>query len=1363
MKARFKISLFCIFLMTAWFTPLHSQQVSAEYISSHTPAKLSSGEQVWDGIQNILINKDRLYVVDVWAGLQILDVSNVYKPKELGAFTTDQRAQNVFVDDHYAYLATTMGGVQLLDVSDPAHIKKAGTIKTEGDAYWVVADYPRVYVAEAKKGLGVYDVSEVDKIYTVAHIATNGWAWSLFLDGKKLYVGDKKSGLIILDVTNTIDIKTLGRYTGTKDIKTLFVENKLAYIADGPGGFLIIDVANPASPKLVGKLKVDGYIYDAHKSGNSVFLANDRKQRLDIVNVSDPHNPRLEGSYQTKKKIFSALKKDVYVFVAADSATMILRYNRPPQLANIEDQQVNENEAFTIQAFGSDPDNDAIEYAFDNLPAGATFDSLSGLFSWTPSFEQSGVYKNLKITVTEKTASALSASDEFKITVNHVNRNPSLPELENYQIDENKMLAFTIPEGSDPDKEDQGKLTYEVQNLPPGAEFNPQTRQFSWTPSFEQSGVYNLSFSVQDPAGGSDSKTSVITVRHIDRKPVLAEVGPQSVAENATLTFTLKGSDADKEDQTALSYRAFNLPKGALFDPATATFSWSPTFEQSGTYKNLLFVFTAGAMKDSVSVDVTVNHVNRRPKLNTLKDQTVDEDKLLAFTINGTDDDAEDQGKLVYSAANLPQGAKFNPDSARFSWKPTFEQSGVYKNVIFMIQDAAGLKDSSVISITVNHVNRAPALAVIEPKVADENTNLAFDLKGSDPDAEDQGKLTYTAKGLPEGAKLEGNHFSWTPTYDQSGQYSVTFTVSDGQFTDSKEAKITVNHVNRPPQIAGIAAQEVDENKVLTFKISGSDPDKEDDGKWKFTAGGLPDSALFDTTTNTFSWKPSYEQSGKYTVKFTLTDPAGLSDEKTTEITVNHINRAPRLPDQPAQAVDENQTLNFTLLPAVDPDKEDQGKIVYTAKNLPQGATFDPAGRQFNWTPTFEQSGEYKVTFSVTDGQYSDSKDVNISVKHVNRAPQIVQPAAQAVDENKPWQLKIEYADPDKEDQGKLKIAVANKPEKMQFDESKALFSWKPGFEDSGNYENIKLSVTDPAGLSDEKTFSLVVNHVNRAPVLQAVAPLKAKENEAIAFNLQATDPDKEDDGKLSYSCDNLPQGASLSSDGAFSWRPLFTQAGAYTLHFKVTDSGKLSDTKEGKITVADVNRAPVLQEPGSKTVKENEEVSFTLQATDEDTDNTMKYSAQNLPQGASFDAASGHFSWKPGFDQAGDYSVTFMVSDGKEEKTVSADIKVQNVNRKPQISGPSSEEVQEGQSVSLSYSATDADNDELTFSADGLPSGASIDSRSGSLSWQTSEGQAGSYSITVKVSDGTDEAGTSTTITVTPKPAPAPPDSTQH
>jgi hypothetical protein len=56
--------------------------------------------------------------------------------------------------------------------------------------------------------------------------------------------------------------------------------------------------------------------------------------------------------------------------------------------------------------------------------------------------------------------------------------------------------------------------------------------------------------------------------------------------------------------------------------------------------------------------------------------------------------------------------------------------------------------------------------------------------------------------------------------------------------------------------------------------------------------------------------------------------------------------------------------------------------------------------------------------------------------------------------------------------------------------------------------------------------------------------------------------------------------------------------------------------------------------------------LTFTIAADDADGD-TLFYSAASLPDGSSFDADTGLFSWTPRYDQAGIYSVHFEVSDG--------------------------------------------------------------------------------------------------------------------
>jgi len=202
---------------------------------------------------------------------------------------------------------------------------------------------------------------------------------------------------------------------------------------------------------------------------------------------------------------------------------------------------------------------------------------------------------------------------------------------------------------------------------------------------------------------------------------------------------------------------------------------------------------------------------------------------------------------------------------------------------------------------------------------------------------------------------FQDKEFIWTPTFEQSGGYTVSFDLSDGQLNDSKSTQITVNHVNRPPTLALISPQTIDENVLLQFTITGNDSDKEDAGQWILSASNLPQGASFVPATAAFTWTPTYEQSGIFTLTFTNTDPAGLNIAQQAEITVNHVNRPPAFNPIIGQVVDENTLLTFIIPPGEDPDKEDVDKIKYAALSLPEGAAFDPAARILTWTPTYEQ------------------------------------------------------------------------------------------------------------------------------------------------------------------------------------------------------------------------------------------------------------------------------------------------------------------------------------------------------------------------------------------------------------------------
>ena len=234
-----------------------------------------------------------------------------------------------------------------------------------------------------------------------------------------------------------------------------------------------------------------------------------------------------------------------------------------------------------------------------------------------------------------------------------------------------------------------------------------------------------------------------------------------------------------------------------------------------------------------------------------------------------------------------------------------------------------------------------------------------------------------------------------------------------------------------------------------------------------------------------------------------------------------------------------------------------------------------------------------------------------------------------------------------------------------------------------------------------------------------------------LTFQVSANDPNG---GTLTYSASGLPQGATLAGQ-TFQWTPAADQVGSHQVTFTVSD-GQTQLSQAVTITVAAApipNSAPVLAAIGAKSVSENVLLSFAVSATDADAQNTLSYSATGLPSGAQFSGQT--FRWTPDYSQAGSYQVTFIVSDGHDQDSETVTISVANANRPPTLNTVSDRSVDTGNTLALSLSATDADGDSLTYSATGLPTGATLSGQN--LTWTPTSSQVGSYDITFTVSDG--------------------------
>ena len=395
----------------------------------------------------------------------------------------------------------------------------------------------------------------------------------------------------------------------------------------------------------------------------------------------------------------------------------------------------------------------------------------------------------------------------------------------------------------------------------------------------------------------------------------------------------------------------------------------------------------------------------------------------------------------------------------------------------------------------------------------------------------------------------------------------------------------------------------------------------------------------------------------------------GSGGETIEEGVLSSQNTAPVLTAIGAKNVNELVALSFTAI-ATDGDLPAQTlTFSIDQPSIDKGMSIGASTGAFTWTPTEAQDGAYTVVFTVSDGYLTDTETITITVADVNSAPVLATIGAKAVNELAALTFSVTATDSDLPAQTlSYSLDQPSLDKGMTLDAATGAFAWTPTEAQDGVHA-VVFTVSDGALVSTE-TVTVTVAEVNLAPVLAAIGAKAVNELEALSFSVSATDADLPAQ-TLAYSLDqpSLDKGMTINATtGAFSWTPSEAQQGSYDVVASVSD-GVVSASATFKITVNEVNVAPVLGTVNDTRANPGLEKTFLITATDSDIPVqalTFSLDQASFGKGMTMGESSGVFRWTPSAVQIDTHNVVVSVSDGITSSSQTFSIVVE-----PQVDTP--------------------------------------------------------------------------------------------
>ncbi|MCK4658684.1 MAG: tandem-95 repeat protein [Phycisphaerae bacterium] len=1018
----------------------------------------------------------------------------------------------------------------------------------------------------------------------------------------------------------------------------------------------------------------------------------------------------------------------------------VAEVNVPPVITSSPPTLATQQTWYQCDVEAQDADNDALTYGLEIAPAGEVqFDDTTGVFAWLP--EEAGRHP-IRVRVSDGQGHDVSQS--FVVTVVPCNEPPVIDSEPIETAVEGVPYVYQVS-ARRTDGGPLGEVVYSLRIAPQGMTIS-ETGLITWTPSYTSAGprTVKVVVSTEIPECMAEDIFQ-IDVEDRNAAPHIIADASTNATEGALYSYN---ADAIDPDGDPISYSLVEpIPEGMTIDPLVGLVQWIPS--QTAAEENP-HTFTVRASDpfgafDEQTCHLEVDAVDVAPYITSQPVFVAFETELYQYYVKAVDPDGD---SLLFEVLG-PDGMTCNTygsTNGLIEWTPGHRaaESSPYE-VNVTVRDPAGHAARQDYLLFVEPVNEPPMLVAncptngVEGRIYKCTSSSTAGVFAEDEDGDD---LWFFLDQAPGGMSIHPltGEISWLVPQDAAADnpHFVTVKVNDGASTNGVSFQIVVTQVNANPTIYSRPIFEVEAGEYYTYQVLAYDVDH--DSLTFSLSVEPPVPGMTIDSDGLITW-PDAGPVGEYTVTVDVVDGCGGQAIQTYPLYVQPAddNIPPTITSEPTFTAVVDQPYSY-LVVVVDPDND---VPTFSFDQVPSGAaiepdTGDPFTTLLTWTPTAGQVGTHQFTIRADDGRgawVTQTWSVNVSLYGPNIPPEIISTPVFTAVVGEPYSYDVEATDEDDEDD-ELTYYLMSSPAGMSIDLHTGLITWTPTTEDVGTHR-VRVQVRDPRGASAWQEYGLTVSEFgdNMSPEILSTPQFAVQVGSLYEYHVEAFDPDGD---ALTHSLCGGPSGMT-NSNGWVRWTPSSLQLGTHEVCVKVTDEHGAWASQTYSLTVweHEENSPPRIVSTPIFMAQVDVLYTYQVQGIDDDGDD-LAYSLTARPSGMTIDS-NGLVEWTPTSDQISTHQVTVRVDDNKggwATQSYPLSVSLHGDNHSPEITSTPTFTATVGEEYLYQVTTFDEDGDQLSFSLDQAPSGASIDETTGLLSWTPVEGQVGVHQFIVRAAD---------------------------